>query len=610
MTGAGQDWEDILSEPISSVRDEGWRVVRGIEEVSPRPQTPPAALSALSRWLILKLPHQEDDSPLNARRLPASLADQLSLTLAARRRRSRGRTEEDGTGDGAHADGTDLAGFAAGDDVAVNSISEEGSRGPSQPPLWQRPLRLLARLLPGNSNSGVAGDPGPDQGQERPPAPRRSTGAMAAPPAPPEPADGDPPEVPEAAEPPEGQTSLGGETSLPIVLARRAGRLPAAATFGEERGVPNVTHSAGESMGASFGGQGGVSGQSVAAEPPQPIWRKVMGSLAPRPLSGAAPSAGSSPPDEAPAPRESGQSSPTSAEPPGLVHHLTAASTESTPGDWRGAGVAARTNTAAPATPASESQPRDASEDSAGEPLSPVLRERMERLLDVPLSEVRIFRGSSARRITRRFAADAVSVAGNVYLDPPRGGPETPSGRALLAHELGHVAARRRPDQASLLEEEAEALRLEHAVRRQDLAGLAPDFSTNRAGRSHPLPGVTSPWPSASEAAGADLVGLALGGKGVRPPQRMAALQAPPVFASEPGGGQIARAGRERPAALAEPAAASEEEPAAQAGQQDAAREQAEGLVEKAVEAVMRRLRRENDLERERRGVFRSEIGG
>jgi hypothetical protein len=34
------------------------------------------------------------------------------------------------------------------------------------------------------------------------------------------------------------------------------------------------------------------------------------------------------------------------------------------------------------------------------------------------------------------------------------------------------------------------------------------------------------------------------------------------------------------------------------------------GGVDRVVEAVMRRLRREGSLERERRGSFRSEIGG
>jgi hypothetical protein len=34
------------------------------------------------------------------------------------------------------------------------------------------------------------------------------------------------------------------------------------------------------------------------------------------------------------------------------------------------------------------------------------------------------------------------------------------------------------------------------------------------------------------------------------------------------------------------------------------------GLIERVVEAVLRRVRRDSLLDRERRGVFRSEIGG
>jgi hypothetical protein len=61
--------------------------------------------------------------------------------------------------------------------------------------------------------------------------------------------------------------------------------------------------------------------------------------------------------------------------------------------------------------------------------------------------------------------------------------------------------------------------------------------------------------------------------------------------------------------------AASEEEPAAEPGAREGegaalGQEEQAGLVERTVEAVMRRLRRETDLERERRGAFRSEIGG
>src|SRR5262249_40681597 len=98
-----------------------------------------------------------------------------------------------------------------------------------------------------------------------------------------------------------------------------------------------------------------------------------------------------------------------------------------------------------------------------GEPLSPVLQEKIGRLIDLPLREVRIFRNRRAEGITRALAADAVTVGPNVFVAPGEGNPGLASGEALIAHELQHVAEQAAPLSAEPdpEREEQRALRLE-----------------------------------------------------------------------------------------------------------------------------------------------------
>jgi hypothetical protein len=70
-----------------------------------------------------------------------------------------------------------------------------------------------------------------------------------------------------------------------------------------------------------------------------------------------------------------------------------------------------------------------------GEPLPPVLRERMEKLFDVPLKEVRVFRNSTSHQAAHAHSADALAVGHDVHMASGRGNPSTPSGQALLAQE-------------------------------------------------------------------------------------------------------------------------------------------------------------------------------
>ena len=83
-----------------------------------------------------------------------------------------------------------------------------------------------------------------------------------------------------------------------------------------------------------------------------------------------------------------------------------------------------------------------------GEKLDLASRSEMERLHPGhDFSEVRIFRGALADEVTRRHGADAVTVANTGMIlmrDSTRSAPGTPSGRALLAHEVTHVAQAQR----------------------------------------------------------------------------------------------------------------------------------------------------------------------
>jgi hypothetical protein len=132
----------------------------------------------------------------------------------------------------------------------------------------------------------------------------------------------------------------------------------------------------------------------------------------------------------------------------------------------------------------------------------------MEGLLDVPLREVRIFRGQTSQRLTSQLRADAVTVGNQIHVAPGRGDPSQPHGQALLGHELSHVAARQagaapvaRDDDASSpdapasslpvnispQEDEARAMRLEHAMIRADAPSPARP-ATPRPAAQPPAP--------------------------------------------------------------------------------------------------------------------------
>src|SRR4249920_1881516 len=96
------NWDDILAEPIASLSDPtaaapfdaesgdgdartGWLAVQALSDISPRAQDAPVTMPDPASMLQLKQTPQAE-TPEASAKLPPSLADQLSLTWAARRR--------------------------------------------------------------------------------------------------------------------------------------------------------------------------------------------------------------------------------------------------------------------------------------------------------------------------------------------------------------------------------------------------------------------------------------------------------------------------------------------------------------------------------------------
>lgn len=79
----------------------------------------------------------------------------------------------------------------------------------------------------------------------------------------------------------------------------------------------------------------------------------------------------------------------------------------------------------------------------AGAPLDATTRGKFERRLGVDLGGVRVYTGEFAEKVTTRHGAEAVTVGGTgmIFMSgSPDRSPATSAGRALLAHELTHVA--------------------------------------------------------------------------------------------------------------------------------------------------------------------------
>jgi hypothetical protein len=76
---------------------------------------------------------------------------------------------------------------------------------------------------------------------------------------------------------------------------------------------------------------------------------------------------------------------------------------------------------------------------TAGIPLRPVLRVRLEPALGFDLGGVRLHTDSTASSLALRLGAQAFTVGPHIFFAAGRFQPQTRQGLALLAHELAHV---------------------------------------------------------------------------------------------------------------------------------------------------------------------------
>ncbi|HEY6036670.1 MAG TPA: DUF4157 domain-containing protein, partial [Kofleriaceae bacterium] len=102
------------------------------------------------------------------------------------------------------------------------------------------------------------------------------------------------------------------------------------------------------------------------------------------------------------------------------------------------------------AEPPTDPQERDAELQArtalrrSGEPMvGGEWRPYFEQRFGADFSEVRIHADAAAARISRALGANAFTVGRDVHFAADRFAPGTPAGRALLAHELGHVLQQR-----------------------------------------------------------------------------------------------------------------------------------------------------------------------
>lgn len=111
------------------------------------------------------------------------------------------------------------------------------------------------------------------------------------------------------------------------------------------------------------------------------------------------------------------------------------------PGGLQLSRQASATESAPPSGPgAADSREFDA---IRGRPLPGALKADFEPRFGTDFGDVRLHTGDRAGRLARRLNAAAFTHGSDVYVRPDRYRPESPDGRALLAHELTHVVQAR-----------------------------------------------------------------------------------------------------------------------------------------------------------------------
>src|SRR4051794_37724516 len=142
------NWDDILAERIASLGDptaaarldadsgveeqrSGWLAVQALRDISPRPQDAPLTMPDAAAMLQLKLTPQAE-TPEASAKLPPSLADQLSLTWAARRRHATVEAEPEVVP-------------APAPRASARRLEAPASAGPAS--VWRKPFEAVARVF-------------------------------------------------------------------------------------------------------------------------------------------------------------------------------------------------------------------------------------------------------------------------------------------------------------------------------------------------------------------------------------------------------------------------------------------------------------------------------
>jgi hypothetical protein len=113
--------------------------------------------------------------------------------------------------------------------------------------------------------------------------------------------------------------------------------------------------------------------------------------------------------------------------------------------------------------------------------LDALTQARMQQFLGGDFTGVRVHVGPGAAQITRRYAAEAVTVSDHIFFAPGKFNPGSLEGEKLLAHELTHVLQKGRLN-LDVRTAESEALHAEHtygtapAMEPLNLRRPAPDF--------------------------------------------------------------------------------------------------------------------------------------
>jgi hypothetical protein len=115
--------------------------------------------------------------------------------------------------------------------------------------------------------------------------------------------------------------------------------------------------------------------------------------------------------------------------------------------------------------------------------LDPTLRRELETVVGADLDEVRIHTGERAQKMAESLGARAFAAGpSDVFFAQGEFAPQTPAGKALLAHELAHVVEgqpglSRRPRKAQVEDLELRARKVEEMVlaKEQEAEQVRPD---------------------------------------------------------------------------------------------------------------------------------------